>query len=232
MPGTNLTRDEAQTRAGLLAVESYTVDLDLTVSDKVFESTTVLRFTCSEPGASTFADLVGATVHEVVLNGEKLDAFDVYRDSRIRLDDLQADNELRVLCELPLQPHRRGSAPLRRPGRRQDLPLHPVRGAGRPARVHHLRAARPQVGLHLHRDGAGPLGGRVQRPDARARGAGRRQGGLAVPGHPSGSRRTSPRSSPASTTRSTTPTRARTAPSSSATTAARAWSTTSTATPS
>jgi aminopeptidase N len=101
MPGTNLTREEAQTRAGLLAVESYTVDLDLTVSDKVFESTTVLRFTCSEPGASTFADLVGATVHEVVLNGKKLDEFDVYRDSRIRLDDLQAENELRVHCELP-----------------------------------------------------------------------------------------------------------------------------------
>src|SRR5688572_15155832 len=101
MPGTNLTRDEAQTRAGLLSVESYSVDLDLTVSDKVFESTTVLRFTCSEPGANTFADLVGATVHEVVLNGTRLDAFDVYQDSRIRLDDLQADNELRVFCELP-----------------------------------------------------------------------------------------------------------------------------------
>src|SRR6478735_6266257 len=101
MPGTNLTREEAQTRAELLSVESYSVDLDLTVSDKVFESTTVLRFTCSEPGAGTFADLVGATIHEVVLNGEKLDAFDVYRDSRIRLDNLQADNELRVFCELP-----------------------------------------------------------------------------------------------------------------------------------
>ncbi len=101
MPGTNLTREEAQTRAGLLSVESYTIDLDLTVSDKVFESTTVLRFTCTEPGASSFADLVGATIHEVVLNGEKLDAFDVYRDSRIRLDNLQASNELRVFCELP-----------------------------------------------------------------------------------------------------------------------------------
>ena len=101
MPGTNLTREEAQTRAGILSVDSYTVDLDLTVSDKVFESTTVLRFTCSEPGAGTFADLVGATIHEVVLNGEKLDEFDVYRDSRIRLDGLQAVNELRVHCELP-----------------------------------------------------------------------------------------------------------------------------------
>jgi aminopeptidase N len=101
MPGTNLTREEAQTRAGLLSVTSYSVDLDLTVSDKVFASTTVLRFTCSEPGASTFADLVGATIHEVTLNGEKLDEFDVYRDHRIRLDDLAVDNELRVHCELP-----------------------------------------------------------------------------------------------------------------------------------
>ncbi len=101
MPGMNLTREEAQSRAAILAVESYTVDLDLTVSDKVFESTTVIRFTSSEPGASTFADLVGATVHEITLNGEKLDAFEVYRDHRIRLDNLAAENELKVFCELP-----------------------------------------------------------------------------------------------------------------------------------
>jgi len=97
----NLTREEAQTRAGLLAVESYNVELDLTASDKVLESTTVIRFSCSEPGASTFADLVGATIHEIRLNGAKLDEFDVYRDSRIRLDGLAADNELFVHCELP-----------------------------------------------------------------------------------------------------------------------------------
>ncbi|HSV39285.1 MAG TPA: aminopeptidase N [Nocardioidaceae bacterium] len=101
MPGMNLTREEAQTRAAILAVESYTVDLDLTVSDKVFESTTVIRFSCSEPGASTFADLVGATIHEITLNGEPLEAFEVYRDHRIRLDALAAENELKVFCELP-----------------------------------------------------------------------------------------------------------------------------------
>ncbi|MCW2852735.1 MAG: pepN 6 [Nocardioides sp.] len=101
MPGTNLTRDEAATRAALLTVESYTVDLDLTVSDKVFESTTVLRFTCSQPGASTFADLVDATLHEVTLNGRTLDPLEVYRDSRLTLEGLEADNELRVHCELP-----------------------------------------------------------------------------------------------------------------------------------
>ena len=101
MPGTNLTREEAQGRAAVLGVDSYTIDLDLTVSDKVFESTTVIRFSCSEPGVSTFADLVGATIHEVTLNGKKLDEFEVYRDHRIRLDDLAADNELRVVAELP-----------------------------------------------------------------------------------------------------------------------------------
>jgi len=101
MPGTNLTRDEAATRGALLTVESYDVALDLTISDKVFESTTVIRFACSEPGASTFADLHGGTIHEVTLNGEKLDAFEHYRDHRIRLDGLAADNELRVHAELP-----------------------------------------------------------------------------------------------------------------------------------
>ncbi|MFN8190030.1 MAG: aminopeptidase N, partial [Nocardioidaceae bacterium] len=101
MPGTNLSRDEAATRGSLLSVESYTIDLDLTVSDKVFESTTVIRFSCSEPGASTFADLNGATIHEITLNGRTLDPFEVYREQRIQLDGLAADNELRVFCELP-----------------------------------------------------------------------------------------------------------------------------------
>jgi aminopeptidase N len=101
MPGANLTRDEARERARILTVDSYEVALDLTVSDKVFSSTTVLSFGCREPGASTFADLVGATVTEVVLNGESLDELDVYRDSRIRLDGLAERNELTVVAELP-----------------------------------------------------------------------------------------------------------------------------------
>ncbi len=99
MPGTNLTRDEARTRAELLDVESYTVDLDLSSDDpRHFGSTTVIRFACRRPGSSTFADLVGATVHELTLNGRRLDP-DAYADHRIRLDDLQADNELRVVAD-------------------------------------------------------------------------------------------------------------------------------------
>ncbi|WP_344301915.1 aminopeptidase N [Nocardioides bigeumensis] len=102
MPGTNLTRDEAATRGALLDVDSYAIDLDLTVGDKVFESTTVIRFGCTQPGSSSFADLHGAsTVHEITLNGSQLEVHDVYRDHRIRLDDLQTDNELRVHAEMP-----------------------------------------------------------------------------------------------------------------------------------
>jgi broad specificity phosphatase PhoE len=58
MPGTNLTRDEAQQRARLLEVASYDVALDLTTSETTFESTTTLRFGCSEPGAESFAEIV------------------------------------------------------------------------------------------------------------------------------------------------------------------------------
>ncbi len=103
MPGTNLTREEAQTRAELLDVDSYTVELDLTSAPDsntaTFGSTTVLRFACRRPGSSTFADLVGATVREVVLNGRSLDPAEVYTDNRLLLDDLAADNELRVVAD-------------------------------------------------------------------------------------------------------------------------------------
>jgi aminopeptidase N len=101
MPGTNLTRSEARARAALLVVDSYAVDLDLTTSDTMFASTTVIRFRSSETGASTFADLVEATVSEITLNGRSLDPAVVYADSRITLDDLAEHNELRVVAECP-----------------------------------------------------------------------------------------------------------------------------------
>ena len=99
MPGTNLTRDEAATRAALLDVTSYSIDLDLTTGEKTFASTTTISFTCSEPGAASFADLVDATVHEITLNGHSLDPATAYADSRIALDDLAADNELVVRAD-------------------------------------------------------------------------------------------------------------------------------------
>jgi aminopeptidase N len=96
----NLTRDEARERARLLSVDSYAVDLDLTAGEERFGSTTVIRFGCAEPGASTFVDLHGAQVREVTLNGTALDpaGYDAGK-GRIPLPSLAASNELRVVAD-------------------------------------------------------------------------------------------------------------------------------------
>ena len=93
----NLTHDEARHRADLLSVESYHVDLDLTVSEQTFGSTTIARFGCARPGASTFMELTAPSVTEIVLNGQRVDlsAFD---GNRIALADLAERNELRVVA--------------------------------------------------------------------------------------------------------------------------------------
>ncbi|MET1022117.1 MAG: aminopeptidase N, partial [Arthrobacter sp.] len=96
----NLTRAEARERAELIAVDSYEVELDLTRGDKVFGSTTAVRFT-AKPGSSTFIDAVTETVQSVTLNGRELDPAEVSDGVRIQLPDLAADNELLVVAEAP-----------------------------------------------------------------------------------------------------------------------------------
>ncbi|MEV6791407.1 aminopeptidase N [Streptomyces sp. NPDC051320] len=102
MPGTNLTREEAQQRARLLTVDAYEIDLDLSGAQAggTYRSVTTLRFDSAEAGAETFIDLIAPTVHEVVLNGAALDAAGVFKDSRIALAGLLAGpNELRVVAD-------------------------------------------------------------------------------------------------------------------------------------
>ncbi len=91
----NLTRDEAHDRAGLLEVRSYHVDLDLTGGDEIFTSLTTVTFGCSRPGAGTFIDLTAPAVTEIMLNGEPV-APDAFDGDRIALAPLADDNELRV----------------------------------------------------------------------------------------------------------------------------------------
>ncbi|NUS90567.1 MAG: aminopeptidase N [Streptomyces sp.] len=101
MPGTNLTREEAQRRARLLSVDSYEIELDLSGAQEggTFRSVTSVRFDAAEAGDS-FIDLVAPTVHQVVLNGYELDPADVFADSRIALGGLQQGrNELRVVAD-------------------------------------------------------------------------------------------------------------------------------------
>ncbi|OMI38389.1 aminopeptidase N [Streptomyces sparsogenes] len=102
MPGTNLTREEAQRRARLLTVDSYEIELDLSGAQEggTFRSVTTVRFEVAEAGADSFADLVAPTVHQVVLNGYELDPAEVFADSRIALTGLRAGrNELRVVAD-------------------------------------------------------------------------------------------------------------------------------------
>ncbi|MEU8541710.1 aminopeptidase N [Streptomyces sp. NPDC048717] len=102
MPGTNLTREEAQQRAKLLNVDAYEVDLDLTGAREggTYRSVTTVRFDSAESGAETFIDLVAPAVHEVVLNGRSLDVAAVFRDSRIALPHLkEGANELKVVAD-------------------------------------------------------------------------------------------------------------------------------------
>ncbi|MFC5910275.1 aminopeptidase N [Streptacidiphilus monticola] len=101
MPGTNLTREEARTRAELLHVDAYEIELDLgsAAEGGTFRSTTVVRFGAREAGASSFIDLVAPQVREVVLNGEPLEPAQVFADSRIALPNLREQNELRVVAD-------------------------------------------------------------------------------------------------------------------------------------
>ncbi|MGW0552384.1 aminopeptidase N [Streptomyces altiplanensis] len=102
MPGTNLTREEAQQRASLLTVDAYEIELDLSGAQEggIYRSVTTVRFESAEAGAQTFIDLVAPAVHQVVLNGKSLDVAAVFRDSRITLKHLEAGpNELKVVAD-------------------------------------------------------------------------------------------------------------------------------------
>ncbi len=99
-PPRPLTYAEAQDRARLLEVSGYTVHLDLMRGADVFGSTTVVRFGCVSPGADTFIEIRADLLTRAVLNGRELDR-DAYARGRLRLDDLQTDNELVVEADLP-----------------------------------------------------------------------------------------------------------------------------------
>ena len=94
----NLTRDEARTRAELIKVRSYRVELDLTGGDTTFRSISTVAFDCARPGSGTFLNLEAPQVHSITLNGAPvpLTAFD---GERITLDGLAAENTLVVDAE-------------------------------------------------------------------------------------------------------------------------------------
>ncbi|MFD7401315.1 aminopeptidase N [Streptomyces sp. NPDC059866] len=93
-----LTRDEAQTRAQLLDVRHYTIDLDLTTGDETFDSRTVIRFTvrADQDVTDTFVELRPAELRSVTLDGQPLDP-ETLDENRLPLKNLTpGDHELRV----------------------------------------------------------------------------------------------------------------------------------------
>jgi aminopeptidase N len=123
----NLTRTAAEQRAALVtgldpsadsvtqnsevhspavhypAVE-YAVALDLTdgagrPGTDTFTSTTTVRFACTEPGASSWIDVVAERVHSAVLNGTELDVSNYREEDGIALPNLAAHNELTVRAD-------------------------------------------------------------------------------------------------------------------------------------
>ncbi|MER7574725.1 aminopeptidase N [Streptomyces sp. NPDC126514] len=90
-----LTRDEAQTRAQLLDVRRYTIELDLTTGDETFDSVTVIGF-ATRSDADTFVEVKPAELRSVTLDGQPLDP-ETLDGNRLPLKNLTAgEHELRV----------------------------------------------------------------------------------------------------------------------------------------
>ncbi|MDR6505571.1 aminopeptidase N [Arthrobacter oryzae] len=100
MSNQNLRRDEAAIRSALITTHSYDVSLDVRLAQDPevsgYTSRSVINFSAQEPGATTFLDFISSDVHSVFLNGKGLSVEDVVDGSRIRLDNLQAENQVTV----------------------------------------------------------------------------------------------------------------------------------------
>jgi aminopeptidase N len=101
----NLTQQQAQDRADVLAVQRYAITLDLTdgaggAGTSTFDSRTTITFTAT-PGSTSVVDLVAPTVHGATLNGTELDISGYDPEQGIVLRDLAERNELVVhaACE-------------------------------------------------------------------------------------------------------------------------------------
>ena len=100
MSNQNLSRDEAADRAALITTHSYDVSLDVRQAADPnvagYTSRSIISFSASEPGATTFVDFIAGSVHSVFLNGKGLAVADVVDGSRIRLENLQPENQVTI----------------------------------------------------------------------------------------------------------------------------------------
>ena len=144
MPGTNLTREEAQQRAAVVTTQTYVVELDL-----IRRFDRGLRLDHDDPVRRD------ARCLDVRRPGRRRDhrrsrstasQLDpaAYADSRIPLADLAADNELRVEATCAYSHSGEGLHRFVDPVDDRVYLYTQFEVPGRPPRVHDVRAARPQ----------------------------------------------------------------------------------------
>jgi aminopeptidase N len=97
----NLTQVEAAERARLLNVTAYDITLDLTdgtggPGERTFRSISEIRFTCAEPGASTFLEAAADRLRSVRLNGVDVDTSGWSAEKGLTVSGLAAENVLVV----------------------------------------------------------------------------------------------------------------------------------------
>ena len=198
----SLTRVEAEERSRLLEVKRYDIHVDLMdmLEGTDFRAVSTVRFSCREPGASTFVDaaldVVSATLNGVPIGDDQISA------GRIQLDDLADDNVLIVESVQSRDLCWHTGAPVGGPVGQRGLRLDHVRARRSQVRLGLLRPARPQGPARLHGGRTRSLDGREQqRRPGRYAARRRRRGSGSSPTRPP-CRRTSRSSTPGRSTRS------------------------------
>jgi aminopeptidase N len=102
VPAENLTRDAARERSRIIDVATYDVTLDLRTAEKgerTFPSTSIVTFSCREPGATTHIDITADAILEATLNDEAIDLAGAFDGQRLQLPALAESNVLRVVAD-------------------------------------------------------------------------------------------------------------------------------------
>ena len=94
----NITRSEAIERAGLVNEPVYTVSLELDGKGDTFSCFASVDFKSKE-NSNTWIDLVSPLVESVWLNGEELDVKEVFNGTRIKLQNLKQENQLKIKAQ-------------------------------------------------------------------------------------------------------------------------------------
>ncbi|MFM1825429.1 MAG: aminopeptidase [Actinomycetota bacterium] len=94
----NITRNEAIQRASLVSEPVYRVSLELDGKGDTFSCFASINFKAIE-NSNTWIDLVSPKVESIWLNGEELNVSEVFDGTRIQLQKLKQNNQLKIKAQ-------------------------------------------------------------------------------------------------------------------------------------